>query len=387
MNTIPKILTLIALFTSAVGCSTSHLRVQVDTPPTVALYEHKTIVIPTFSGKQGSAVSDKLISTFENIGHYDVISKDKLRDLLTQHNLTTNDLHNFDKLASVAELDNAVLISGSTSDERYNQEEGFREEVCFELNKLKPKVATCYYNFAKGTWHANLAIDATALSNGTKLASKFYARSNTKEAKVKVDKNGNKAPDKAALVGALGTLITGGGIAKGLTQAAKAVANNKPQINWQASDYSPVLDPSLAQFMSLLKPQKEGITLTLYKDKSLPQLEAGIKHAKAREWRKAIEKFREAVNTAKQSPEIKPEWKAKSFYNLGVIYGLTGDNYEESLDFIEQATDTLPETEFYESLEKIKQIERYNQEMDKFRSRINDKNALLDQLHFIIQIT
>ncbi len=387
MNNISKTLILVALLASTVGCSTSHLRVQVDTPPTIAVYEHKTIVIPTFSGKQGPVVTDKLIARFEGIGHYDIVSKDKLRDILAQHDLTTNDLRNVDKLASVAELSNAVLITGSTSHERYRQEEGFRKEICIKFEKLKPKAVECYYNFAKGTWHANINIRAIALNSGANLASKSYSKSTTSEAKIRVDANGNREPDKVALIGALGSLISEGDVAKSLTQAAKAVANNKPQIDWEPNDFSPVLDPSLKQFMSLLEPQKKGMTLTLYKNKSLPQLKAGIKYAKAKDWDKAIEKFKEAVNTAKKSSDIKPEWKAKSIYNLGVIYGLTGENYQESVNFIEQATDALPEAEFYENLEKIKQIELYNQEMDKFRSRINDKNALLNTINFVIKLS
>lgn len=71
------------------------------------------------------------------------------------------------------------------------------------------------------------------------------------------------------------------------------------------------------EFLKKILPYREIVTVELYKDEGMPELEQGINAAKRGEWEAAITLFSGATEKYKA---VKPEQQAAAFYDLGIAH-------------------------------------------------------------------
>jgi tetratricopeptide (TPR) repeat protein len=109
-------------------------------------------------------------------------------------------------------------------------------------------------------------------------------------------------------------------------------SDDRPVRDANPSDIQQLFSRSRTQivdsFMKTIAPYQDRVSVALYKDKTLPELEVGIRYIKAGNWEEGIKSFEAALSKNPNSD--------KAHYNLGVAYTYTWQ-FDRALPALQKA--------------------------------------------------
>jgi tetratricopeptide (TPR) repeat protein len=117
--------------------------------------------------------------------------------------------------------------------------------------------------------------------------------------------------------------------------------------------YASLRENLVARFVADISPHEHRISVTLYEDSDMPELEEGIANARAGRWKEALAIFLDAIDRHQGHEEIH-----KAYYNAGVAYEYT-HQYSLAREFMERALSMSYEEEY---ADELRRCARYEQE-------------------------
>ncbi len=311
---------LITLLLFLYACGTTKLMVPVTRPAEINLNKFKTIAIGEIRGKGGEDLAEDLTAKIFRSGRFEVLDRQHLNKLLSEHNLSFSGLVNPETSAELGQLlGTSALIFGRVS--KYEYTEDITKEN-WESKDKKGRVSrhTTYTRIGRIEMDASLQI--TDLTTGKIVAIKNIQKSNGEK----------KSADD---------------------QYPPAIDKNK----WLRWGYQAVAN----EFMKMIAPYKEMVSVNLLKDGDMPELEKGINFAKIGQWDKAIDYFEKAIKNYKTNLEVEIH---KAYFNLGVAceYNYQFDKAEEALN---KAYELKADEDYARELSNVKRMRKNHEKLQK----------------------
>ncbi|WP_435549356.1 CsgG/HfaB family protein [Desulfobacterium sp. N47] len=271
-------------------------------PAEINLASYKTIAIGNIDGTGGKEVEGLLTQELNNCGRFEVVDRAHTGNILHEQNLNMTDSFDSQSGAKLGKMmGSSALIFGNITRHNYDQKSKTNESTCYNANKQK---YTCYTYYIDGIWNLNTQFKVVDTSTGKILATKA----------IKSDAN------------------------KSVSEEGK-----RPSIDWDRDTvFEGLYKKTVDDFMRMIAPYRVIESVTIFEDGSLPDLENGRKFAERGDWNLAVERFKSACNTADSNPEIKPKWRARAHYNLGIALGYSGMDYKQALDELQKAQNFYP---------------------------------------------
>ena len=296
------------------GCGVK-FKVSVTRPAEVNLNKFKTVAIGEIPGIQGNDVAEELTQALFQSQRYDVVDRQHLKRILEEHQLNATDYVNQSTTAKLGEiLGTSALIFGRVSDAHFNQ-------PVTQSSWTDPNTGARHTWYSrKGTAIMDVNLQVTDLTTGKILATKKIGHSVTSKTITTMDV------------------------------------------------YPAEIDPSsfiqecrrniVAQFMKMIAPWQEQVTVRLEKFGKIPEATQGISFCKIQEWGKAVESFESALEKAKTNPKINSSSSsmAKLYYNLGVALCYV-NKFKESRANLQQAYTLNSKSLYQEALNETNRRE------------------------------
>lgn len=117
--------------------------------------------------------------------------------------------------------------------------------------------------------------------------------------------------------------------------------------------YASLREDLISRFIAEISPRELLVEVTLFEDSDMPELEQGIRQAKAGRWKESLGIFLDAAERYRGYENVH-----KAYFNAGVAYEYT-HQYSLAREFIERAITLSPEEEY---LDELQRCIRYEQE-------------------------
>lgn len=295
------------------GCAPS-MMVPVTRPADINLRGINKIAIGEIRGDGGQVVSDLLTSKLFESGKFEVVDRANLNRIMQEHSLNLGGAVDEKSAAQLGKLVGAaVLVFGNISTYKYEIKKTYDDPW---VDKEGKRHQTFY---VKGTAKVTASLQVVGLTTGAVLAAKTISKE--MENKNSADNGWPEAPDQDATVGA-------------------------------------AVNATVDTFLKMIAPYTEYVNVTFAKnDSKLPELEQGVKFAKAGQWNEAIEQFKAAT--------VKDPTHQGAHYNLGLAY-----EYNNQFDKAEEALKTANKIESCDKcITEISNVKRLAAERKKLEAQ------------------
>jgi len=275
----------------------------------------------------GSSISMKFITKLVENGHYSVIERDKVSNLLKEQKIHLSGLIEENKSIEIGEMlgvDAIVIGSGNYSVE----DRGFWKELKNkDLNGRALKDTTIYVYQIKRIINARLAYRIVSVETGEIIAAK---ENEAKKIVSHVDRNPNLASAK--------------------------ISSWRPIIN-------SLVDKLVKESIMQIAPHY-AVTKKKIKRGRSPAMKEGLQYAKRRLWVDAKESWESVLKN--QSSNSKKE-RIHAMYNIGVYYEIHNDldNAEKLFD---QCYKSSGKTEY---LDAIVRVQKRKKELENLKKQLN----------------
>jgi len=116
--------------------------------------------------------------------------------------------------------------------------------------------------------------------------------------------------------------------------------------------YAELREDLIARFIAEISPREVTVEVTLFEDRDMPELEQGIRMARAGKWKEALGMFLDAIERHRGHEEIH-----KAYYDAGVAYEYT-HQYSHAREFLGRALELHDEPEYELELNRCIRYER-----------------------------
>jgi len=295
------------------GCGASALKVTRMKPAEINLSSYKKIALADIKGSHADAFANKLNQALFDSKRFEVLDRSNIQQIMKEQNMAISDAFNPGNSVKIGQLlGSAALIFGDITRRDYKENRKSEKRKCYR----DKQEYSCTYYTVEGKWDMEVGLKMVDTSTGKILATKNLTATTEKDA---------------------------------------GSYEGRPEKKWDEENVFGGLNNYIVQnFMKMIAPYSVLVELKLFTNSKLPELEKGVQFATYGEWDSAIEQFKTACSNADNNPEIKPNLRARAYYNLGVAYGYSGQ-YDEGLKELKNATSIQPEEVFYSEIKKIKQ--------------------------------
>lgn len=296
----------IAIFALA-GCGPS-VRVPITRPAEINLKGINKIAIGEIKGNIGQSVADLITSRLFESGRFEVVDRENLDRLMSEHRLSLAGVIDKDTAAQVGKLSGASALIFGNSNVNYNQR-SWRSKL---YQNKDGSTYRFFYKEGKAKMNTNLRV--VDLATGKILAVKSISEVGRSEVGDK-----NRWPedvDRQAVI----------------SKAAHKTVN---------------------VFMKMIAPYTVYVSVNFESTKT-PAGESGVKFAKNGMWAEALEQFKLA---AKSSPN-----RAEAWYNLGLGYEYNYE-YDEAIKALKKANQIKPSSKYIGEITSVKRLEAEQQKL------------------------
>ncbi|MBI4423737.1 MAG: hypothetical protein HY554_08420 [Elusimicrobia bacterium] len=315
---------------AAAGCAgTKRVQVRVLHPAAVNLSQYKQIVIGDLGGKLAPRFSAGLKEALVDGGQFKVLDRSQLRQILGELKLSQSDLADPKKRVKIGRLLSGSVILTGHMDGEYREQSTARDAKCYRRTGKDEKGKNVYGN----------------------VPCKEYKR------------NG-----KAATRGSVDLLdVETGSILK--TKVLKGACEKKTE----ATDDDPVpidgeelldcaLKESVTSIARTITPWSEDVQAPFERDKAIPTIDLGIRHAETGEFGEAAKVFAEAAKAAEASPKIPAKTIAKTYWNLALAQKYMHD-HPAALRSLQKAYTLDPRRQYLDEQASVKTLRSEREEL------------------------
>jgi tetratricopeptide (TPR) repeat protein len=293
------------------GCATKALRLDVTRPAEINLKNFNKIAIGDIvdrneqKSSHSSDIADKITSALFESKKYEVLDRQHIGTLMKEHNLTVSGLVNEKTAAELGEfIGAAVLVFGRIQTDDYNE----------EITKGSG------WTDKKGNYHQTV----------------------TREGQYKLTVHLSVVDMKTAKLLAVKDIPA-------VDKASTSADNKMPEKIDSDLLYTNCLNKITGNFMKMVAPYKVSVVARFLKDSNLPELDKALTQFGIDEWDNGIS----LLEAATQKEGLKPNIKAKAFYNLGLAQMYTGKN-DEAIENFKKATSLDPKSIYSNAVVKAK---------------------------------
>lgn len=291
--------TFFALVLVSSACSRTTVSVPRLRPAEVNLAAYKRLAIGGIGGHGGDVLVADLTQALMETQRFDVLDRQHLKEVIKEQDFAVSGRVSDDSAVSIGQMiGSSALLVGDISHYKYDEQ-------------VAKKNTTCTITEKQGKKNVTKSIPCTKYSrNAAANLSVAFKLIDTESGKILAAKSHTASRNKAS--------------------------------GDQDSEPPPFLaqDPLLAEcrhqvvseFVKVIAPYKENISVELLDDGDAPELEQGNNYAKLGNWRQAMALY----GTALERKELKPAVRAKGLYNLGVALGYSGD-YDAGIGRLEES--------------------------------------------------
>lgn len=299
------------VFVFAAACANTSVTVPRVAPAEVDLKQFTKLAIGGVAGPGGPEVATAITDAIVATKRFEVIDRPALAKLINAPDLATAGRVSDASAANVGKtIGSAALVVGDVIDMKY--EETAEQTYAMCSNQGRQYECLRYTRTATATCKVQLKVVST--ESGQPLAARVMenavVRSETKDG----DQPKPFKADKAML----------------------------EECNKQ----------SAKRFADVIAPHTVDVTVELLDDGSLPDLKRGNEHAKAGQWKEAVQAYQSAVASM---DDKKPAVQAKALYDLGLALSFSGD-HDAGLKQLERANGLDPQERTTKQIEQVKQF-------------------------------
>lgn len=280
---------------SLAGCaSTQRVPITVVHPAEIDMSAYRQVAISGIKGNMGQDFSDHLKELLIGSGQFKVVDRQQLQHILDQLKISQSDLADPRYRRKIGRLiSGAVWLTGHAEGRVETQ---VKQEDFTRRDKDKKEITATLFT-RTCTASGSGSVDVVSIETGEILATKILR---------------SQCSDKAS--------------------AEKAA----PDCKNEAALLDCAQKQNVAVLGRALTPWSETKMVPFAKDKQIPQLEEGIRHAEVGELGEAVKIFQAAAAAAEENPKIKAAGIAKAYWNLGLTYEYS-DRYDEAIAALKKA--------------------------------------------------
>lgn len=325
-----KARTILWLALVAAGCGgTQRVKIKVLHPAAVNLSAYKQIVLGDLGGKLAPRFSAGMKETLVDGGHFKVLDRSQLRQILGELKLSQSDLADPKKRVKIGRLLSGSVILTGHMDGEYREQNTARDSKCYRKTGKDEKGKSVYGN----------------------VPCKEYSRQG-----------------KAATRGNVDIVdVETGSILK--TKTLKGTCEKKTQ----ATDDDPLpidgdelLDCALNENVTLIArtitPWSEDVQAPFERDKAVPTLALGIRHAETGEFGEAAKVFADAAKASETSAKIPAKTIAKTYWNLALAQKYMND-HRAALRSLQKAYTLDPRRQYLDEQASVKAMRSEHEEL------------------------
>ena len=287
------------------GCASSSMTMRVQRPAEINLKGYEKISVANIVDQWGRVTkstndtADKITEVLFNSGRYQVLDRQHLGTLISEHELGISGLIDESTAAQLGQfIGSAVLVFGRIQLDKYDEETSKGDPSTDKEGKSQQNF------YRTGTYDFIINIRVVDVQTSKILAVKTLETSHKK--------------------------------------TTSAVNKPAPRID-SGGLYAACLNEISSDFLKLVAPYYAEVRVSFQTDGKLPEVNQALAQFKMEEWDKGIEFLKSATH----KEGLKPAVRAKAFYNLGLAETYMG-NYEQALESLSKALTLHPGSSRYQ---------------------------------------